>query len=93
MLCNYSVAPEYWGKGSNFILKHFLFFQDYLKSLHDLHEDWLVKRTKFSLPSKVLVGKIYLIHFTESISVVLKISDSLSKTVSLGTFLATYHYS
>eukprot|EP00105_Crassostrea_gigas_P042340 XP_019926488.1 PREDICTED: serine/threonine-protein kinase Nek9-like [Crassostrea gigas] len=28
---------------------------DYLKSLHDLHEDWLVKRTKFSLPSKVLV--------------------------------------
>lgn len=63
LICNYSVAPEYWGKGSNFILKHFLFFQDYLKSLHDLHEDWLVKRTKFSLPSKVLVGKIYLIHF------------------------------
>ncbi|XP_061174289.1 thymidine kinase 2, mitochondrial-like [Saccostrea echinata] len=28
---------------------------EYLKKLHDLHEEWLVKGTKFPLPSKVLV--------------------------------------
>lgn len=26
MLCNNLVVFEYWGKGSNFILKYFLFF-------------------------------------------------------------------
>ncbi|KAK2191224.1 hypothetical protein NP493_55g04000 [Ridgeia piscesae] len=29
--------------------------QDYLRSLHELHEDWLVQQTKFPLPAPVLV--------------------------------------
>ncbi|XP_056022126.1 thymidine kinase 2, mitochondrial-like [Ostrea edulis] len=28
---------------------------EYLQQLHDLHEEWMVKKTKFSLPSKVLI--------------------------------------
>ena len=42
-------------------LKHVcLFFpQDYLEKLHALHEKWLVEQSKFSLPSKVLVGEVF----------------------------------
>nr|CAD7568878.1 unnamed protein product [Timema californicum] len=28
---------------------------DYLSKLHDLHEDWLYNKTKFSCPAQVLV--------------------------------------
>lgn len=31
-------------------------FQEYLQSLNDLHEDWLIKKTKFRPPCQVLVS-------------------------------------
>lgn len=30
--------------------------QEYLESIHQLHEDWLIKRTSFPLPAPVLVS-------------------------------------
>ena len=30
--------------------------QEYLESLHELHEDWLVRQSRFSCPAPVLVS-------------------------------------
>lgn len=35
--------------------------QEYLRSLHELHEDWLIRQTKFKLPAPVLVSFVF--HF------------------------------
>jgi len=41
---------------------YFICCQDYLESLHELHEDWLVRRTRFSCPASVLVSCVMHIH-------------------------------
>ena len=33
--------------------------QDYLVSLHELHEDWLVHQNKFKQPAPVLVSSLH----------------------------------
>ena len=43
-------------KGCVAVLTAFIHLQDYLVSLHDLHEDWLVHQNKFKQPAPVLVS-------------------------------------
>jgi len=40
-----------------------IYCQEYLESLHELHEDWLVRQTRFSCAAPVLVSLIHLLGF------------------------------
>ena len=37
--------------------------------MHDFHEDWLIKRSKFAVPSKVLVGQFEVIRYIKVVIV------------------------
>ena len=46
------IEVPYFIKFNDFV---YIFLQEYLRSLHELHEDWLIRKNKFTCPAPVLV--------------------------------------